>query len=533
MTLQSSAVVPGGRLRLTVDGATPGDTVRFARGAALGDGGCPSALSGLCLEVTRGQPLGSAIADDSGHSELLFTLPEALPVGRTVAFQAFVSATDEPYASEPVGRTTTAPGNVLVILADDLGVDKIGRYGVTDAGIPPTPNLDRLMDDGVRFERAYTSPSCSPTRAILNTGRQPFQHGVGFALAIDAEYPLSYEETTIPEALSAATDGAYANAWVGKWHLGSERLDYADHPNLSGWDYFAGLLLGMKDTHSFDGRGMGYYDWERVENGAPERSSTYMTTHMVDDTLAQIEALPEPWVIVFAPFAPHAPYHWPPPELRSGVLVGATTVDRQYNATVETLDTEIGRLLDTIDPAVSANTTVLFMGDNGTPVDAVEDPFYEDRSKETVYEGGVHVPLIVAGPLVDSPGSASDALVHMADILPTVLDLAGQPHDDAALTELYGRSLVPWIADPERGGGREFVYAEMFRVPGPPPHHTYLRMIRDARWKLHQDITGPDRLYDMEGVLLEGEDLLADGLLTEEQEAAYTRLLAGMPTPME
>ena len=73
----------------------------------------------------------------------------------------------------------------------------------------------------------------------------------------------------------------------------------------------------------------------------------------------------------------------------------------------------------------------------------------------------------------------------------------------------------------------------MFKAPGGPPHDTYLRMIRDQRWKLHQDITSPDRLYDMEGLDLEGDDLLADGVLTDEQEAAYTRLLAAMPTPLE
>ncbi len=533
MTLGVSAVVPGGRLRLWVDGASPDDTVWFARGGGLGPGGCPAVLAGLCMDITPGISIGSAVVDATGHAELLLDIPDGVAVGREVGFQAFAFEAAEPYASEPIVTQTTSRGNVLIVMGDDLGVDKLGRYGVAVEGVPSTPNLDRLMDEGVTFSRAYTSPSCSPTRAILNTGRQPYQHGVGFALTIGGDYALPYEETTLPEALDAATDEAYGHAWIGKWHLGNESVEYFDHPNLHGWDTFAGLLHGLKDTHSADGLSMTYYDWERVVNGVPARTETYMTTQMVDDAIALMDDLPEPWVIVVATFAPHAPYHWPPDELWSGEERGADLNDRKYNAAVEALDTEVGRLLDAMSPALEANTTVIFLGDNGTPVDAVEDPFYEDRSKETVYEGGVRVPLIVSGPLVDTPGASCSALVHSADIVPTVLDLAGQPHDDAALEALYGHSLVPWLRDPGRGDGRQTVYAEMFKAPGGPPHDTYLRMIRDQRWKLHQDITGSDRLYDMEGRDLEGDDLLADGVLTDEQEAAYTRLLAAMPTLLE
>jgi arylsulfatase A-like enzyme len=533
MTLISSAVVPGGTLRLTADGATAGDTVWFARGSEIGEGRCPGVLAGLCLDITRGQPLGAAVADAEGHAELLVPVPALARVDLAVAFQALVFDVPAPYASTTVAMHTTAPGNVLVIMADDMGVDKVGRYGLPVDGIPPTPNLDRLMDAGVRFSRAYTSPSCSPTRAILNTGRQPYQHGVGFALSLDTEIALSYDETTIPEALDERTGDAYAHGYIGKWHLGGIRFDYLDNPNLHGWDTFAGLLVGMKAEHATDGLAMTYNNWERVVNGVPGRSATYMTTHMVDDAIALMDDLPEPWVVVLATFAPHAPYHWPPEDLWSGELLGPEEHDQQYNAAVEAMDTELGRLLDTMSPELAANTTIVFLGDNGTPVDGVDDPFYAERSKETVYEGGVHVPLIVSGPLVDTPGSECDALVHAADVLPTVLDIAGAPYGDEELEALYGRSLVPWIRDPELGGGREMVYAEMFKGPGPAPHTAYLRMVRDDRWKVHQNLAGPDQFFDLEGVLLEGEDLLADGVLSPDEQAAYDRLIAAMPTPLE
>jgi hypothetical protein len=138
---------------------------------------------------------------------------------------------------------------------------------------------------------------------------------------------------------------------------------------------------------------------------------------------------------------------------------------------VEALDTEIGRLLSSLPPAVLANTMVLFVGDNGTNAKVTVPPFDVDHAKSTLYEGGINVPLIVSGPEVQVPGSEVSALVDTTDLFATVLELAGS--SAASRAPLDSVSLVPYFADPGTPPARSFAYAELF-VPGGPMERTNL-----------------------------------------------------------
>jgi arylsulfatase A-like enzyme len=224
-----------------------------------------------------------------------------------------------------------------------------------------------------------------------------------------------------------------------------------------------------------------------------------------------------------------------------------STQPELQRAVVEAADTELGRLLASAPPEILADTTVILMGDNGTKREAVEPPYDPLRSKRTVFEGGVRVPLVVAGPHVAARGSRSAALVEIVDLFVTVAELAGVPLVDVAgggsgfplagseVRPVDGRSLLPYLADPAAPSERDLVFVEMFEPNGSPPYTLDHTAVRDATHKLVRE-DGVETLYELvPGALDEGPDLLADGVSAEEQailDALRLRLderLASLP----
>ncbi len=529
LELQTSLAVRGGTLQVRCEGAPAGADVWFVRGRPAGQGNGPVVIGNQVLSVEGPAQIGSVTADAQGRVLRELAIPAGAPLNQQFALQAVVVGVG---SSNLVERWVRPRGNMLILVADDLGVDRLALYGTGDpATIPPTPHLDQLAAQGLTFQRGYSQPNCSPTRASLLTGRQPWRTGVGTALSFHGMVSLPFSELTMPEMLDQRT-GAYAHAAVGKWHVSSKRHGGFDNPNLQGFDWYGGSMVGFGSGNASDGLPQSYFDWEKVTNGSAARTSSYATSENANDAIARMAAMPEPWLLYVAFNAPHAPYHFPPANLWSGTRVGGTPASRKYNAMVEAMDSEIGRILAGLSADVAARTTIVFVGDNGTPTQPIEDPFIATRSKGTVYEGGIHVPFIVKSPLLPVVGQTSDALVHAADIFPTLAELAGAPLSELELTEIDGRSLVPVLLEPT-ARIRETVMSELFRSPGFDPHWEYLRALQDDRWKLLQTMGQPDQLYDMAGVWLEGEDLLADGILTPEQLAAYQRLLSQLPGPMQ
>ena len=413
--------------------------------------------------------------------------------------------------------------NVLWIVVDDLGVDRIGVYAEhPDPGT--TPNIDALAQQGVLFRNAWANPLCCPTRATLLTGRYSFRTGMGGVIRVVPNGGgfggLRLSETVLPEVLSPD----YQCAALGKWHLAGPNDGWL-HPNLTGFAHYAGCMRGFNgDVAGGIDFGWGddpydYFLWHKTINGATDVTDVYATTDIVDDAIAAVGSLEEPWFLYVATNAAHGPVHAPPPDLHSFDLIGdpVATPVIHTKAMTEALDTELGRLMEHVD---LGDTTVVFVGDNGTAPEATDAPFVPDHAKSTLYEGGVNVPLIAAGAGVDSRGLECTALVNTTDLFATTCDLVGKPADPA----LDSVSLLPYFIDPTRESLRTYVYAERFRPNGFGPYSEYGQAVRDRRYKLIWDrLRGAGELYDLELDPFEQNDLLGARLNAAEQ-VAFTRL---------
>ncbi len=358
------------------------------------------------------------------------------------------------------------PDNVLVIVADDLGVDMIPSYGV-GSDLPNVPTIEGMVNDGVRFTNAWSNPTCSPTRATIQTGRYAFRTGIGSIIDLDQSFgqtvdALALDEVTLPEMLDAGTSGRYAHAAIGKWHLGTTGVGGPLAPNMAGYGHYAGALTNL-------GGGGDYYNWERVENGDAALSTVYVTTQNVDDALAFIHSVPEPWFCYLAFTAPHSPFHEPPAELH-GVDLSGDDDRSKYKAMVEALDSEMGRLFAGISGAVLDRTNVLFLGDNGTPGTVMAAGADPTKAKGTVYDGGVHVPLIVTGPAVERTGKVSEALVNTTDIFATIAELAGVDLAATFPTLVHDSvSFAPQLANSAAPSTRTVLLTEQFNPNGAAP----------------------------------------------------------------
>jgi arylsulfatase A-like enzyme len=401
--------------------------------------------------------------------------------------------------------------NMIVVIGDDLGVDLLSCYG--EGTLPAcTPTIDSLAQRGMLFRNAWTSPLCSPTRAQLVTGRSSFRTGVGAnAGRWQDSHGLPTSEVTLPEVLAG-----YDSAWVGKWHLAHPTApgEGATHPNNSGFGYFAGSLLNLNNGPI--GQTWDYFNWLKTVNGVETVSTTYATTDTADEAIYAAATMQEPWLLVVSFNAPHVPLQEPPANLVTcNPGTGDPDVDLKRKA-LEAMDRELARVLGSVDP----DAYVFFIGDNGTEREAILPPFDRDHGKGTLYEGGINVPLIVAGPGV-AHGECT-ALVSSTDLFATLAEIGRAPH--AAEDSV---SLVPYL----RGymtPRRATVYAERFAPNGDEQYVTRTRAIRNERFKLIESTECPDEFYDLLLDPFEQNNLY--GHMTPLQLRAYDALRALLPT---
>lgn len=411
------------------------------------------------------------------------------------------------------------PPNLLILLADDLGVSDVARYGVSTDPVN-TPVLDRLAGRGVTFRNAWSNPVCSPTRACIQTGRHAFRTGIGF-LVTQHSKALDPSEWTIPEVLAAATPTAYTSATFGKWHLGNSTVGGLSAPTVAGYGHFAGNLTSLIDNLET------YSQWTKVVNGVAAPMVTYNTTDIVDDAIAWLATAPEPWICYVAFNAPHVPLHAPPSHLHTENLTGLPApgiVPRPYfKAMVEAMDTEMGRLVGSLNGRLD-HTNIIFAGDNGSPQEVAIPPVLKEQAKISFFEPGIQVPLVVAGPAVRVPGSDCEALVHAVDLFATIAQLGGV--DTAAVLppnhKIDGISLTPYLQDPGRPSLRKFNYTELFGTAVSGVEFSGYA-VRDDRWKLVYFRAGPagtsTQMYDLWNDPNEYQDRLAGPLSTEISDA--------------
>jgi arylsulfatase B len=399
-----------------------------------------------------------------------------------------------------------APKNILLLIADDYGVDSSSLYNSTNNGatLPPTPNLAALASNGVLFTKAYANPVCSPTRACLLTGQFGFRTGVGDV--IDFGPSLGTNLFSLPRMFATNSALGYHVSQFGKWHLAAG----PNSPrNTGGWTNFSGSLLGAVAN---------YTNWTKVINGAQTFNYTnYATLDITQDATNWIGARgTNPWFAWVAFNAPHTPLHLPPTNLcphyanLSGTVGDiAAHPENYFAAMVEAEDTAIGKILSWVN---LTNTHVIFLGDNGTANSVIQPPFTNTRAKDTLYEGGTHVPFIIAGPAVFAPNRTNATPANMVDVYSTILEMAGI---NAAATiptnnPIDGQSLLAVLRTNNLTLPR-YAYSELFGTNNLAVNNGG-RTLRDSRWKLIDFTSKADEFYDLAIDPYEKTNLLATAM---------------------
>ena len=328
--------------------------------------------------------------------------------------------------------------NLVILVADDLGWNDVGYHG-SDIR---TRAIDRLAKSGVQLDRFYVCPICSPTRAGLLTGRYPHRFGLRDTVIPPwRKFGLNLSEQTLPEVFAKA--GYKRRACIGKWHLGHYKRAY--HPIERGFTHFYGHYNGAIDyfTHLREGE----RDWHR--NFEPSADAGYSTELLGDEAVRFIKGSPEgePFLL-YLPFnAPHGPLQAQRKYLdeygydeKAGTFKkkGAAKDDygaegqgnrkrQTFAAMVTAMDTQIGRILDTLDSeGLAENSIVLFFSDNGATLKIGGSNKPLPGAKHSVHEGGVRVPAVIRWPAGLHGSRKFDTLMGYIDVLPTLLGLAGR-----------------------------------------------------------------------------------------------------------
>jgi arylsulfatase A-like enzyme len=411
---------------------------------------------------------------------------------------------------------TAAKQNILLIIADDYGVDSSSLYNSTNNGavLPPTPNINSLASNGVVFTAAYANPVCSPTRACVLTGQYSFRTGVGDVINNGPSLPANL--LTLPRAFATNAALGYHVASFGKWHLAVG----ANSPkNTGGWTNFSGSLQGALTN---------YLNWTKTINGTAFANHTnYATLDVMQDATNWIGTRgTNPWFAWVAFNAPHEPLHLPPTNLcphyasLSGTAgdIAANPVS-YFDAMLEAEDTAIGSILSWVN---LTNTHVIFLGDNGTANNVIQPPFAGTRAKNTLYEGGTHVPLIIAGPAVMAPNRTNSTPANMVDVYATILELAGINAATTVPTNnpIDGQSLLPVLQTNNLTLAR-YAYAELFGTNTITVANGG-RALRDARYKLIDFTAKADGFYDLAVDPYEATNLLATAMNATQLANYYT-----------
>ena len=309
-----------------------------------------------------------------------------------------------------------AKPNVVILLADDLGYADASFNG----GKIPTPHIDRIAKEGVRLERFYACPVCSPTRAGLLTGRWPLRMGIMRTVIPPwRKWGLPAEENTIAELLADA--GYKHRAILGKWHLGHGKPSH--HPLDNGFTYFYGHYNGAIDyfTHEREGE----TDWHRNRETLKEDGYTTELLAADAERFIKEQSADQPFFL-YVPFnAVHSPFE----SLESDEAKFADVRPKRrrvYSGMTAALDRAVGKILDALDrQKLADNTFVLFFSDNGG-VQGVGDNTPLRGAKTTVYEGGIRVAAAARWPKGGIQGGRSvKGLMGYIDVYPTVKRIAG------------------------------------------------------------------------------------------------------------
>lgn len=391
--------------------------------------------------------------------------------------------------------------NILLIFTDDQGINDVGCYGSEI----PTPNIDRLASEGLKFEQWYSASSiCTPSRFGLLTGQNPSRSkdqllsALMFMADEHKETGIQQGETTIAEKLR---ESGYDTALIGKWHLGHGGKDLL--PTRHGFNSFIGHTGGCIDFFTMTYGNIP--DWYHQEVHVSENG--YATELITDEAISYLEDREDeedPFFLYLAYNAPHFGKGWSPStrtpinimqpqaeDLRrvSGI---EDKVRREFAAMTVSLDDGVGKVIEALDAnGLSDDTLVIFLTDHGG------DPVYGGNNlpyrgdKATLFEGGLRVPCIMRWPGKIEAGSTSDFVCSSLDLFPTFCSLAGIAADDSRLD---GRNLSSLIIEGIGWSDRMLfwelgVHAELGRNPW--------SAVRSGDWKYLQTPDDGEFLFNI------------------------------------
>ena len=330
--------------------------------------------------------------------------------------------------------------NILLIMADDLGWGDVGYNGAEIR----TPTLDRLAAEGIRLDRYYTHPSCTPTRTAFYSGKRAVTLGTIAPIAPWEDFGLPPGERILPQYLKEA---GYTTWLVGKWHLGHHYHD--QHPLNRGYDHFYGTNGGEVNyyTHALNR----VPDWER--NGDALDEEGYVTHLLRDEAIGLIEGYDgdAPYFMHLSFTAPHTPLQAPEESVQAYADI-ADFNRRRLAAMITEMDAAISEVLAAVAGRPDGDDTlIVFVSDNGGELNAGSINAPLRGNKMSLYEGGIRVPALLHWPSRLEGGRAMDAMATVYDWIPTLLPLAGRL--GAEDNDLDGVDLWPTIegsAEPQR-----------------------------------------------------------------------------------
>jgi arylsulfatase A-like enzyme len=392
--------------------------------------------------------------------------------------------------------------NILLIVADDLGYADLGVQGCKDV---PTPNIDTIARNGVRFTSGYVSgPVCSPTRAGMATGRyqQRFGHEFNPRDAMIPEFGLSLKESTLANRMQAQ---GYVTGAFGKWHLGSKP---EFHPLKRGFDEYFGFLGShhsyldaLEDPRNPILRGLDPVDEKSYTTEAFAREAmSFMDRHQKDP------------YFVYLPFnAVHEPLQTTE-KYASRFKSIQDEKRRTFAGMLSAMDDAVGRILAMLrDSKLEEDTLIFFLSDNGGITarnTSRNDPLRGGKGQ--VFEGGIRIPFMMQWKGHLPAGKVYENPVISLDILPTAVAAAGGTIPASA--GIDGVNLLPYLTTNAKSVPHDKLYWRMGERWA----------IRQGDWKLaHQEKTGT-LLFNLADDIGEQNDLLASRPdKVKELRAAY------------
>jgi arylsulfatase A-like enzyme len=408
-------------------------------------------------------------------------------------------------AAEPLAGSRP---NIILVMTDDQGYGQLGRHGHPWL---ETPNLDRLYDTSTRFTRFLVSPTCSPTRSAIMTGRHPLKNGVTHTI-LERER-MTLDATTLPQVLKTV---GYTTGIFGKWHLGDEE-DY--QPHKRGFDeafiHGAGGIGQAYACSCADAPNNKYFDPVIRHNGSFVKTQGFCTDLFFDAAMGWIQKKKkegdQPFFAYLATNAPHGPFLAPPKNTDRFKARGFGPDQAGFYGMIENIDENIGRLMAKLEELqLLENTLVIFMSDNGTTgggsgkvgqplgktADGTPMMLYNAGMKGlkgSADEGGVRVPFFVRWDGRIQAGVDVDRIAAHLDILPTLAALAGAKIPTG---QVEGRNLLPLINDPKAEWSDRYLFTHVARWPtGKEPNDSMWKdfAVRNARFRLVKNTD----LYDM------------------------------------